>query len=295
VIRTVLQRQIVVVFLLTFGIATISSAQQSDKAPPKELVQFINDATRRGVNEGKIKQQAVAIGWSSAMVDEAIAHARSAKAASTATDPASGTNNTLNPSAPSFEVPSTAPESLLNESSNAGARPGTTAAGPSTSFAYQIGSGDILQITVWKEPEASIPSVVVRPDGKITVPLIKEVEVVGLTPMQVEQIITERLSKFITDANVTVLVTAMGSKKIYVTGAVKKEGPVPYTYGMTILQALSEAGGLTDYAKRKKIYVLRTESGRDYRLDFNYDEVLKGERMEQNILLLPNDTLVVPN
>ena len=140
-----------------------------------------------------------------------------------------------------------------------------------------------------------MPSVVVRPDGRITVPLIKEVEVVGLTPTQVEQTIAERLSKFITDANVTVLVTSMSSKKIYVTGAVKKEGPVPYTYGMTILQAISEAGGLTDYAKRKKIYVLRTESGRDYRLDFNYDEVLRGERMEQNILLLPNDTLVVPN
>jgi polysaccharide export outer membrane protein len=111
----------------------------------------------------------------------------------------------------------------------------------------------------------------------------------------VEKTITNGLAKYISDANVTVMVTAMSSKKIYVTGGVKKEGPVPYTYGMTVLQALSEAGGLTDYAKRKKIYILRTESGREYRLDFNYDEVVKGDHMEQNILLLPNDTLVIPH
>jgi polysaccharide biosynthesis/export protein len=135
----------------------------------------------------------------------------------------------------------------------------------------------------------------VRSDGKITVPLIKDVQVAGLTPRQAEKLITGGLSKFITDANVTVVVAAVNSKKVYLIGSVRKEGTLPYIYGMTVMQALSEAGGLTDYAKRKKIYILRTENGRDYRLEFNYDEAVRGERMEQNIVLLPSDTVVIPH
>jgi polysaccharide export outer membrane protein len=160
---------------------------------------------------------------------------------------------------------------------------------------YQIGAGDVLEISVWKEPDASVPSVVVLPDGKIGIPLLKEVEVAGLTPRQAEQAITERLSKVINTPDVTVVVTKVNSKKIYIVGAAKKEGPLPYTYRMTIMQALSEAGGLTDYAKRKKLYVLRTQNGQEHRIPFNYDEVIKGEKMEQNVQLLPGDTLVVPN
>ena len=87
----------------------------------------------------------------------------------------------------------------------------------------------------------------------------------------------------------------MAPKNVFVSGAVKKEGAVLYVAGMTVLQALSEAGGLNDYAKRKKIYILHTENGRTYRSDFNYDQVLKGERMDQNIILLPNDTIVIPH
>jgi polysaccharide export outer membrane protein len=158
-----------------------------------------------------------------------------------------------------------------------------------------IGSGDTVQVSVWKEPEVSVPSAVVRPDGRITVPLIKEVEVAGLTQRQAEDLIAAGLGKFISDPNVTVVIATIASKKVYVVGAVRKEGTLPYTYGMTVMQALSEAGGLNDYAKRKKIYILRTEAGKEYRLDFNYDEVVKGERMEQNIVLLPNDTLVIPH
>ena len=160
---------------------------------------------------------------------------------------------------------------------------------------YQIGPGDTLQISVWKEPDASVPSVVVRPDGKITVPLIKDLEVAGMTPKQVEEKITASLEKFIKNADVTVVLAAINSKRIYLIGAVRKEGPLPYTYGMSVMQALSEAGGLTDYAKRKKIYVLRTENGREYRMDFNYDEVLKGQGVEQNIQLLAGDTVVIPH
>jgi polysaccharide export outer membrane protein len=160
---------------------------------------------------------------------------------------------------------------------------------------YHIGAGDVLQISVWKEPDASVPSAVVRPDGKIAMPLLKDVPVVGLTPTETEKLIAERLAKYIPDANVTVVVSGINSKKIYILGAVKKEGPIAYTYPMTIMQALSEAGGITDYAKRKKIYVLRTENGKKLQLPFDYDAVLRGDRMELNVPLLPNDTLVVPH
>jgi len=160
---------------------------------------------------------------------------------------------------------------------------------------YQIGEGDALQISVWKEPDASVQSVVVRPDGKISMPLLKQVHVVGLTPTEAEKLITERLSKLINTPDVTVVVTEINSKKIYVIGAVKKEGPIPFTYRMSVMQAISEAGGLTDYAKRKKIYVLRHDGGREFRIPFNYDAVLKGEHMELNIPLMPGDTLVIPH
>jgi polysaccharide export outer membrane protein len=160
---------------------------------------------------------------------------------------------------------------------------------------YVIGTGDILQIAVWKEPDVSVPTVVVRPDGRIAIPLIKDVNVAGLTPAQAEKEITGMLSKYINTPNVTVVVATIHSKKVYILGGVKKEGPIPYTYRMSVMQALSEAGGLTEYAKRKKIYVLRTENGKDYRLPFNYDAVIKGENMEQNIQLLAGDTVVVPH
>lgn len=135
----------------------------------------------------------------------------------------------------------------------------------------------------------------VRPDGKITIPLIKEISISGMTPTEAEKYITGRLSQVITDVDVTVIVKEIHSKKVYLIGAVKREGPMAYTYRMNVMQALSEAGGLTDYAKRKRIYVLRTEKGKDYRFPFDYDAVLKGEHMEMNIPLLPGDTLVVPH
>jgi polysaccharide export outer membrane protein len=161
---------------------------------------------------------------------------------------------------------------------------------------YRIGEGDVLQISVWGEPAASVPSGVVRPDGMISMPLIKDIGVSGLTPAEAEKAITDLLSKQIKGADVTVIVSQINSKKIFVVGGgVKKEGPISFTYRMTIMQALSEAGGLSDYAKRKKIYVLRNENGRQYKLPFNYDAVLNGEHMELNIPLRAGDTLVVPN
>ncbi len=255
---------------------------------PKELVQYVRQAKGQGVTESKIKKQALAVGWPPALVDAALVSAKDAKSVP-GVDVAA-----------KFEPPSAPPAELQPVPPAVSA---ATAPAPGGSVApvqlvpddYQIGAGDTLQISVWKEPEVSVPSAIVRPDGRITVPLIKEVAVAGLTPRQAEKVITEGLGKFITDANVSVVVTAMPSKKVFVIGAVRKEGPLAYTYGMSVVQALSEAGGLNDYAKRKKIYVLRSENGRQYRMDFNYDEVIRGERMEQNIVLLPDDTIVIPH
>jgi len=271
---------------MALGVAMFSSAEQTDKTPPQELIKYVRDTKSRGLTDAKIKSQAVAIGWPAATVDEALVYVRTNKASQAktvaveASAPAPTQPQQLASAAPAPREPAILPDPSLKRG---------------VPDDYVIGAGDTLQISVWKEPEASVPVVVVRPDGKITVPLVKEVEVAGLTPTQVEQSITERLSKFIADANVTVVVATISSKKIYIIGAARKEGPLPYTYGMSVMQALSEAGGVTEYAKRKKIYILRTENGREYRLDFNYDDVVKGQSMEQNLLLLPGDTVVVPH
>ena len=253
------------------------------KTPPKELIQYIQDAGRLGLKDAQIQDNAVRAGWPAAIVTESIAYVRtSTPTATTVAEPQ--------------PTPATAPAQTATPSSDQSRKP-VTVAEESRSLPedYHIGAGDVLQISVWKEPEASVPHAVVRPDGKIGLPLLKEVEVIGLTPAQAEKVITGRLSKLIPAADVTVVVTGINSKKIYIVGAVKKEGPIAYTYRMTVMQALSEAGGLNDYAKRKKIYILRTENGKDYKLPFDYEAALRGERMELNIPLLPSDTLVVPH
>jgi polysaccharide export outer membrane protein len=159
---------------------------------------------------------------------------------------------------------------------------------------YKIGAGDILSINVWKEPDASVPGAVVRSDGKISVPLLKDVSVQGLTTAEVERILTQRLAEFIPGADVTVLVRESHSKKIYMLGAVKREGPLPMQGPMTTFQAIAEAGGFTDYAKPKKIYVIRSENGKQKRLPFDYEAVIKGENPEKDIALQADDVIFVP-
>jgi polysaccharide export outer membrane protein len=160
---------------------------------------------------------------------------------------------------------------------------------------YLIGPGDILQINVWKEPDASSPAVVVRSDGKISLPILKEVTAAGYKPAELEKILTEKISKVIHGADVTVLVREVHSEKVYLIGAVRREGPIPLKSSMTILQAIAQAGGLTDYAKRTKIYVLRRQGESQQKLPFDYTAVIKGEHMEQNVVLLPDDTVVIPH
>lgn len=159
---------------------------------------------------------------------------------------------------------------------------------------YRIGPGDNLQIDVWKEPEASIPSVTVRPDGRISVPILGDIDASGATPEELQVVLAAKYGALIRDARVTVLVKQAVVPKIYVIGEVRREGPVRMETPLTILQALAEAGGLTDFAKRRKIYILRVLNGRRDLVSFDYDAVVRGERLEQNVVLRPGDTIVVP-
>src|ERR1039457_3418134 len=157
---------------------------------------------------------------------------------------------------------------------------------------YVIGADDMLRISVWKEPDLS-ETLPVRPDGKISMPLLNDIPAAGLTPLQLKDSITEKLKKFIADPRVTVVVTAMNSRRIFVTGEVTHTGPMPLLPDMTMLQALSQAG-FTQFANLKGIYLLRTENGKQEKLPFNYKDVIKGNHPEQNIVLKPGDTVVVP-
>ncbi len=158
---------------------------------------------------------------------------------------------------------------------------------------YLIGAQDVLDISVWKEPDLS-RSVPVRPDGKISLPLLNDVQAAGLTPSQLTVQITAGLNKFMTNPQVTVIVSQINSQRIYILGEVARPGAFALVPGMTILQALSDAGGLTPFANSKKIYVMREQGGKREKLFFNYKEVLDGKRPEQNVDLKPGDTIVIP-
>ena len=158
---------------------------------------------------------------------------------------------------------------------------------------YEIGAEDQLNVNVWNEPNVS-RTVPVRPDGKISLPLIDDVQAAGLTPMQLAMSIAEKLKKFIAEPQVTVIVTAINSRRYYIVGEMNRAGAFPLLPNMTVLQALSSAGGFTQFAKMKSIYVLRIVDGKSIKLPFNYKEVIAGKRPEQNIVLKPGDTVVVP-
>lgn len=159
---------------------------------------------------------------------------------------------------------------------------------------YIIGSDDTLSINVWKEPEMS-RAVPVRPDGMISLPLLGEIKAKGLTPVQLEDQITDSLKKIMSDPQVTVIVTAVNSLTFNIMGQVNRPGYFPLTRPLTVLDAIALCGGFRDFAKQKKIYVLRTgPDGKQEQHKFNYKEVIKGKNMAQNIELRPHDTLVVP-
>jgi polysaccharide export outer membrane protein len=169
------------------------------------------------------------------------------------------------------------------------------AAGPSpiSAPAYMIGAEDVLDIAVWKEPDVS-RVVPVRPDGRISLPLIHDVQAAGLSPQQVADVLTEKLRAYLNEPQVTVIVKEINSQRVFVVGEVQRAGAFALLPGMNILQALSFAGGFTQYADVKKIHVVRLRAGKQIELPFNYRDVLKGEKSEQNIKLEAGDTIVVP-
>jgi polysaccharide export outer membrane protein len=161
-----------------------------------------------------------------------------------------------------------------------------------SSSTYVIGADDTLHVDVWKEPDltATLP---VRSDGMISLPLLNDVQAAGLTPMQLAASITEKLKKYLSDPRVTVEVTQMNSQRIFVTGEVLHTGAMPLLPNMNVLQALS-AAGFTQFANTKGIYILRTENGKQVKIPVNYRQLLKGEKIDQMIMMKPRDTIVVP-
>jgi polysaccharide export outer membrane protein len=158
---------------------------------------------------------------------------------------------------------------------------------------YVIGPQDVLDISVWKETELT-RTVPVRPDGKISLPLLNDVRAAGLTPNQLAAQITTSLKRFVTDPQVTVIVTQINSQRVYILGEVTRTGAYPLLPEMTMLQALSSAGGFTQFANRKKIYMFRIENGKQVKYPFDYKAVIDGKRTDENVVLRAGDTIVVP-
>lgn len=183
------------------------------------------------------------------------------------------------------------------QSPQAAAQPGKSPAQIPTAApvdaAFVIGPEDVLAVDVWKEPEIT-RTVPVRPDGKISLPLLGDVQASGLTASDLGASITEKLKKYISNPQVTVIVSVVNSQRIYVMGEVNHGGAFPLLPNMTVMQALSSAGGFTQFANLKNVYVLRNENGKQVKYPFNYKEAIKGKRLDQDILLKPGDTIIVP-
>ena len=190
---------------------------------------------------------------------------------------------------------------LWAQAGSAGAAPATPAAQDASvnsskphDSSFVIGNDDVLAINVWKEPDIS-RSIPVRSDGKISLPLVGEVQAAGRTPLDLEKDIAARLKNYIADAEVTVMVQQINSQKYNVMGQVAKPGSYPLTNAQTVLDAIAIAGGFRDFAKQKSIYILRQNpDGTQSRLPFNYKSVVKGQDSAQNVKLQPRDTIVVP-
>jgi polysaccharide export outer membrane protein len=158
---------------------------------------------------------------------------------------------------------------------------------------FVIGNDDVLAINVWKEPDIS-RSIPVRSDGKISLPLVGEVQAAGLTPLKLEKDIASKLKNFISEPEVTVMVQQVNSQKFNILGQVVRPGSYVIANSPTVLDALALAGGFRDFAKQKSIYVLRQGATGESRLPFNYKDVSQGKNMAQNIKLQPGDTIIVP-
>jgi polysaccharide export outer membrane protein len=158
---------------------------------------------------------------------------------------------------------------------------------------YLIGPEDVLTIIFWRDKDMSA-DVVVRPDGKVSLPLLNDIQASGLSPEELRVALTESAGKLVEEPNVTVVVKAINSRKVFVTGQVNKPGPYPLAAPTTVLQLIATAGGLMEYADSKNVRVMRTENGKPVSYKFNYKDVIKGKNLKQNIELKPGDTIIVP-
>jgi polysaccharide export outer membrane protein len=166
---------------------------------------------------------------------------------------------------------------------------------PSTALPrdYVIGPEDVLSVVFWQETALSA-DVVVRPDGKISLPLLKDVQAAGHTPEQLTDALVKAATKYVSRPNATVIVKQINSRKVFVVGQVAKPGAFPLTGDLTVLQVIALAGDVLEYARSTNVVIVRKEDGQERRFKFNYKQVLKGKNTEQNILLKPGDTVIVP-
>jgi polysaccharide export outer membrane protein len=198
---------------------------------------------------------------------------------------------TVSLSAQVQKPPVTAPSAAMPAAAAALAAPRPT--DPPVPAGYVIGTDDLLSIVYWKDKDMSADAKV-RPDGRIALPLINEVQAAGLTPEQLHDKLVEESKKYMEDANITVVVREINSRRVFITGMVNKPGPYPLTMQTTVMQLIALAGGLQEYADAKKIIIMRNENGKQTSLPFNYKDVASGKNLKQNIELRPGDTVVVP-
>ena len=206
-------------------------------------------------------------------------------------------DQTVKPQTPSTVAPAPAPVLPAAVAPSIATAPAATTAAmtPPVALApdYVVGPGDVLGIVFWRQQEMSA-EVVVRPDGRISVPLLNEIDVTGLTPEQLRQKLTTDAQKFVQDPNVTVVVKQINSRRVYITGQVSRPGPYPLISSMNVLQLISMAGGLSEYADEKNILVMRTIKGKTTHFTFNYKDMINRKNLTQNIDLKPDDTVIVP-
>jgi polysaccharide export outer membrane protein len=158
---------------------------------------------------------------------------------------------------------------------------------------YVIGPEDVLYISVWREPDMSAEAVV-RPDGKITLPVLNEIVAEGLTPEKLRGVITDAAKTYVTDPNVSVVVRQIRSRRVFVSGNVARTGLYPLNGPTTVVQLIATAGGLLEYAKKEEIVIVRVQDGKTVTMPFNYSDILKRKNLQQNIELRPGDTVLVP-
>ena len=158
---------------------------------------------------------------------------------------------------------------------------------------YLIGVGDVLEVQVWQEPDLS-RTVKVRLDGKISLPLAGDVQAAGKTTGELDQFLEKKIADLVTEPAVSVMLVENRSRRYYVVGQVGQPGEFPIEFPLTILQAIARSGGFQEWAKREEIKVVRRQGGKEEFLNFDYDDFTKGKNLQQNVLIMPGDTIIVP-